>query len=115
QADQLCLGVLRQESGTGLHDFDLVDAIGLDGHAGPDRIAVARGPTQAHGDRRRLRLEVVAEDPKLWRLPIGHHSEVRIAVAVEIEDRKRPAVLIEVEADRPWTLVEAALAIAAPE
>ena len=107
--------MLRQESGAALHDFDLVESIGLDGHARTDRVAVAGGPAQAHGERRRLRLEIVSEDPKLRRLPIGHHDEVRIAIAVDVEDRKRPAVLIEVEADRPGDLVVAAMAIVAQE
>ena len=32
---------------------DLAESIGLDGHAGADRVAVAGGATQAHGERRR--------------------------------------------------------------
>src|SRR5205814_9072155 len=84
-------------------------------HAGTDRVAVARGATKAHGKRRRLPLEIVAEDPKLRRLAIRHHDEVRMAVAVDVEDRKRPAVLIEVEAERPRDLVVAPMTIVAQE
>ena len=70
-------------------------------NAGADRVAIAGGSAQAYGHRSGLRLEVVPEDPELRRLPIGHHGDVRIAVAVDVEDRKGPAILIEVEADRP--------------
>ena len=72
-------------------------------------------PTQADGERCRRRLEVVSEDPKLRRLPSGHHDEVRIAVAVDVEHRERSAVLIEVEAERARDLVEAAVSVVAQE
>ena len=42
QAEEQLLRVLRQEPGAGLHDLRPADAIGLDGHAGADRVAVAR-------------------------------------------------------------------------
>src|SRR4029079_6336098 len=89
QTNEQLLRVLREESRTGLHDSGLAKSIGLDGDAGADCVAVAGGATQAHGERRGCRLEIVSEDPKLRRLPIGHHGEVRIGAAVEVEDTAR--------------------------
>ena len=105
QTDHQLLRMLREESGPALQDAGLVDTIGLDRHPRADRVSVAPGPHQAQGDRRRPRLEVVSEDAKLRRLPGGHHYEIRIALAVDVEDRERPAILVEIEADRSGDLV----------
>ena len=93
--------MLRQEAGAGLHDPRDAHSIRLDDHAPANAVAVALRPDKPDGERCGVRLEIVSEDPKLRRLPIGHHDKVGIAVAVDVEDRKRPAVLVEIEADRP--------------
>ena len=60
-------------------------------------------------------VEVVAEDAKLWRLTGGHHDEIGIAIAIDVEDRERSAVLIEIEPERARDLVEPAVSIVAQE
>jgi hypothetical protein len=45
----------------------------------------------------------------LWRLTRRHHDEIGIAVAIDVEDGKRSAVLIEVESERPGNLFEASV------
>ncbi len=57
--------------------------------------------------------EVVAEEAKLRRRARRHQDQVRVAVAVVVEQREGAAVLVEVEPHRAGDLVEAAAAVVA--
>src|SRR4029077_7872644 len=107
-----------QEPGTGLDDPGLLQAIGLDGDARANRVAVALRPRETDGDSaasalRGKRREIIPEDPHLRRLSRRHDHEIRIAIAIDVEDREGAPVLVEIESERPRDLVEAAVAVVA--
>ena len=81
-----------------------------------DRVAVARpAPVRRSASDAPRGAKSLRNMPQLRRLPRRHHGEVRIAVAIDVEHGERPAVLIEVEADRARHVVEAARAVVAQE
>ena len=105
--------MLREKTGAGLHDLGPAQPIGLDTHACTDCVAIGGRAHQPDRDRCSARREVVAEHAELRGLPRRHHREIRIAVAVDVEHGKRPAILIEIETDRSRDVVEAALTVVA--
>ena len=110
------LRVLREEARARLHDLRLGQPLGLDHDPGADRIAVALARAGQPKAEPRLRgADLVAEDAQLRRLPRRHDREILIAVAIDVEDRERAPVLIEVEAGGAGDLVEAALAVVAQQ
>ena len=108
--------MLRDEAGAGLHHLGQAQAIGHNRDPGPDRVPVARARAhESHGQGSVLVSEVVAKDAQLRRRARGHHHEVRVAVALEVEDRKGAAVLVEVEARAARDVHEPAVTVVAQE
>ena len=116
EPEQQFLRVLRQEAGAGLHEPDVADD---DRSRRVTRAPMASRllavPVRRMARAARAAIEVVAEHAQLRRLPRGHHDEVRIAVAIDVEHRERSPVLIEVEADGARHVVEAALSVVAQQ
>ena len=82
--------------------------IGFHGDTRADGVAVALRARQADGKRAVPGGEVVAEQPQLRRRARRHQHHVRVAVAVDVEDGERAAVLVDIEAGGSRDLVEAA-------
>ena len=110
------LRVLREEARARLHDLRLRQRVGLDDDPGADRVAVAlarAGQAQAEPGLRGA--DLVAKQAQLGRLPRRHDRQILVAVAIDVEDRERAPVLIEIEAGGAGDLVEAALAVVAQQ
>ena len=124
EPEQQLFRVLRQESRSRLDGLRPAHAIGFDGDARPNRIAIALDAGEPDRQRRRTRavpppgVRVAKSFRKTrscgaWRAAITH--EVLVAIAIEVEQRERPAVLIEVEPERAGDLVEAAVTVVPQE
>jgi hypothetical protein len=98
-----------------VHHLGAAQPFGLHAHGRADRVAVAVGAGQANGQRRAACGEVVPEHPQLRRLSRRHDHEVRVAVAIDVHDHERAAILIEIETHGGGHVVEAAFAVVAQE
>ena len=114
EAEKKFFGVLRQESRTSLKIFCLPKISCFDGYGAPIASRLLFVSAQTEGDRVADALHRETQDTYLRRIAILQH-DFQPAVAVEIGERKSPAVVAKIQSHNTRDIRKCAVAIVGEE